>query len=218
MNKLISKLLVVTGLLIFAIGHAHAVVYELNLTGDVNNADISSSINSGTLYQNWNLNLEGLTSFTVYEGDSIHATIQFTNGIVSMPASDLSTWLYIGLYGAGNNAAFDTKTQATTKFYNGNIETASQIDREITSTDWLPTGAVLFPPDNISFTFDSVTIDCLVTKLGNGGNDSLNIEGATFYTQLQNTSAVPVPSSILLLGSGAIGLAAMSRRGRRKTS
>ncbi|MEI6208876.1 MAG: PEP-CTERM sorting domain-containing protein [Desulfuromonadales bacterium] len=204
---------VVAALVTIGAGQAQATTYSLNLGGQVANG-VSNSYNYNSLHlDDWNLDLTGLQPFTVYNGDQINATIIFDKS-VTIQASQLNTWLFLGLYDSGNYGKhFVTETQATTTFYNGGT-TGFSVATTIGSEDWLPAGAVLFPPDNGDITFDKLTIDFTISQLGLSSSDSLYLSGATFYTERQSSAPVPEPGTMALLGIGMAGIAIYGKRRR----
>lgn len=208
-----KKLLVILGfifVLALGIGQAQAATYYLYLYGNVADCSFYDFNDGGTNYSGWSLGLTGLRSFAVNKGETIDATI-ILSAPVTIPASAYNTWLDLCLYG-DTSPGYDTGTTATTTFYNGGV-TGSTFENEIYSANWVVAGAVIFPPDNSAeFTFDKVTINFSIDKIGDVGDDNLlDLTHATLNAQMQNP-AVPIPGAIWLLGSGVLGLLGFKRK------
>jgi len=184
---------------------AQATTYTLNLTGSVSDGLPYSFINGSTQYDGWNLQLSGLPlSLTLAQGDVVNATITLDQPYTipaSTPAGISTTF---GLYlSSSSNPAIDTGTSGSTAFFNGGV--AGPSGAAGTGSSEPVNSAVFFAPQG-SITFDSVTSNFTITSLAT----PLNIDGASISYQTQ--SAVPIPGTAWLFGSGLIGLLYQRRR------
>lgn len=207
--KTLMKCLIAVAVLTLGIGQAQATLYTISLNGLA--ADTVTYGYSNATDTGWTISLSGLTPFTAYQGDEINATVTLDHS-VTVPASVSDTWLYLNLYGY-NPAGIDTDTISDTIISNLGVTGLTQNGTEILTGNQLSAGAVLYPPDNATFTFDTINIDFTIKGLSNsGGPFDVSFAGLTADGQSPATAPVPEPTSMLLLGLGLMGLAGVRRK------
>ena len=207
-KQLIRVVLFAAALTVCA-GQAQATLYNLTLTGAA--ADTVTNGYSNATDTGWTISLSGLnTPLTVYQGDEINATITLDKS-VTIPASVSDTWLFLQLYG-NNPAGINTDTISNTIISNQGVLGPTQTGSEMLTSNQLSAGAVLFPPDNTTFTFDTINIDFTINGLSNsGGPFDISFAGLTADGQNPATP-VPEPATLILIATGLVGLVATRRK------
>jgi hypothetical protein len=200
---------------ILGIGRAQADTYTLSLTGNTNAATTSSFVGGGTQYDNWSLALSfpaNYTPITVSVGDMIDATITLDQS-VTIPQSVSST-AFILFLGSTDPADAATGVSGSTQFFDNGIPGPSRGAGTGTSGT-LANSVVFSPPDNTSFTFDTVYSDFTITlPTSTSPGYSVTLDNASIYYQLASPAVTPVaePSIALLLGTGLAGVVGAVRR------
>jgi PEP-CTERM motif len=204
--KAISKFVAVTSLFC-ACSWAHAITFDLNLTGTVASASTSSFDIGATHYDIWSLGLDGLNdgnAITVNNGDIINTTIALDTAH-TMPASVSGSFFSLSL--GGSFPATSTLTNGTTTFFLAGVPVLTQTGLFATSGG-LVAGFYLAPPDNLAYTFDKVVQSLTIQTL----SSSATVNSSSISTQLNSPVAVPEPGTWALMLAGVAALSLVARR------
>ncbi len=198
-DRSVSKILLTGAVALFAlgIGQAQAATFDITFTGTVANG-IPINFDSGGLhYDTWQVQMDPFGPFTVSQGDTINATINF-DSTVTTPASVQRTTFTFGLDGP-NFPAGDVGTSGSTAFFLSNVAGLSG-PGGTGSAGWIPNSIGFFPPDNGVITFDSVTSNFTVDTL----SGSATLDNARFVSYV--VTPEPASMGILLIGTALVGL------------
>ncbi|WP_166430550.1 PEPxxWA-CTERM sorting domain-containing protein [Polymorphobacter arshaanensis] len=195
---------------------AQAASYVVDLTGNVAGFSNFQQDFGGLHFNSYFLSLSGLDSsnaITVDQGDDIFATVTL-DALYTIPASQVRTDLLLYFFGSGFSGG-PTAVNGAFNFYDGTTLVGSYGYSSSTSSQ-LASFAVLFPPDNGAFSFDSFTTSVNITLL----DAPATLDQAAFsYSLVSDIRAVPEPASWALMIGGftLVGTALRRRRSAAAT-
>jgi hypothetical protein len=197
----------------------HAAIYTLNLSGNVNNATTSSFVSNGSVterHDQWYLQLGGMPSILVHKGDVIDATITLDQSC-TIAASASSTRLFFGLtlYGYPGYPDLVVGSDTTASFFNQGIAGfVTPTPTTVGTTSQVPCNVGIYPPNNLSLTFDKVTLHTTVTFV----SFLFTVDSARLSYDVATPVPVPEPGALALccMGLGMAGLL-VSRRRKNQT-
>ncbi|MEY2883056.1 MAG: hypothetical protein RL490_780, partial [Pseudomonadota bacterium] len=184
---------------------AAAATYNVDLTGVVADFQNVQFDSLGSHYDRNTLQLAGLdatNAITVAQGDTIKATVTLDQ-LYTMPASALYT-NFLHYFTGSAFPSQSTEVNGSFNLFNAGTLVATFAYSSSTA-DQLSSYALISPPDNGAFSFDSFTNDVTITTLATPAT----IDGSAFTYDLVSTAVggVPEPSTwaMLVLGFGVIG-------------
>ena len=177
-------------------GQAQATVFDLNLTGTVANATTSSFDIGATHYDRWILSLDGLTPFTLAQGDEIKVNVQLDQS-VTIPGATTLMVTTLALESILNEPV---ATDGTVQFFNGGAAGSSWTGSSLGALVGSYVGAGATP-----VTFDQLFADFTVTQLS---DPSADVTGSLlYYTLFSPAPGAPEPATwaMMLAGFGLAG-------------
>lgn len=216
MNTLMKYLLAVAVITLGIGGYAQAATINLNLNGTVSNGVSINFTSDSTHYDYWSLNLSG-GAISVSPGDEIIATVTLDQ-LLSLPITSPSTgnplnltWVEIALRGP-SFPSVDTQTNTVQAVFSSGLT----IDgAQSTTTNGVLIQAVTFAPQALSF--DKLVMDFTIPIQDDKNQFGIvDLDGFQLnywlFSKASETSPVPEPATMLLLGLGLAGLAGIRNR------
>jgi hypothetical protein len=148
--------------------------------------------------------LQTLTAVTFFVTDDAQASQGTTSQITW-------TWTYSGESLSPTPGASNSETGNNTNGFNTCVGTGTLSCNILSS--FTPTNVYSNGQMTGTFSFNVTPAVTGALGLGNGGGDSAQIQVEFTYVP---TASIPEPSSLLLIGSGLIGLGAFARRKRQQ--